>query len=243
MTYADRPDGPMAQTTGRAMAILARDHLGDPRLGPACLKLAYYPSPDRDAFLRAVAERSPDRVARGRATLALAQYLKMKGEFVQTLKKPAASGGYDEGVVQGRYGPEYLGQLRAADPFALLRESDQLFARVDAEYGDVPHASLDDRPTTKTLAEVVHPERRVERPVPTIRREGPHQAIENAYNVASLAANRAGDEAQKKAGPPAGSVGRILAPGGRPIRSGGTTGGRCGGWCRTPRATHPRSTP
>jgi peroxiredoxin len=109
------------------------------------------------------------------------------------------------------YGPAYLRQLRAVDAVALLRESDQHFARVYAEYGDVPHASLDDRPTTKTLAEVVHPERRVERPVPTIRREGPHQAIENAYNVAILAANRAGNEAQKKARPQTESVERILS--------------------------------
>ena len=109
------------------------------------------------------------------------------------------------------YGREYLGQLRAADSAAILRESDHLFALVDAEYGDAPYASPDDQPTTKTLAEVVHPERRVERPVPTIRREGPHQAIENAYNVAILAANRAGDEAKKKAGPPGGSMERILS--------------------------------
>ena len=211
MTHAGRPDGPMARMTGRAMTILAHDHLGDPRLGPACLKLAYYPSPDRDAFLRAVAERSPDRIARGRATLALAQYLKMKGELIQTLKKAATSGGYDESSILGMYGREYLGQLRAADSAAILRESDHLFALVDAEYGDAPYASPDDQPTTKTLAEVVHPERRVERPVPTIRREGPHQAIENAYNVAILAANRAGDEAKKKAGPPGGSMERILS--------------------------------
>jgi RNA polymerase sigma factor (sigma-70 family) len=210
MTHGGHPDGPMARMTGRAMTILSRDHSGDPRLGPACLKLAYYPSPDRDAFLRTVAERSPDRIARGRATLALAQYLKMKGELVQTLKKAATSGGYDEGVILGMYGREYLGQLRAAEPSALLRESGRLFAKVDAEYGDVPHASIDDRPTNETLAEVVHPERRVERPVPTIRREGPHQAIENAYNVANLAAGRAGDEA-RKADPPAESVGRMLS--------------------------------
>ena len=30
---------------------------------------------------------------RGRATLALAQYLKMKGEFVESLKKPADAAG------------------------------------------------------------------------------------------------------------------------------------------------------
>ena len=81
--------GPFAEATGRAMTILARDHAGDPRLGPACLELVHYPSPRRDVFLRTVAERSPDRVVRGRATLALGLYLKTKAELVAAFRAGA----------------------------------------------------------------------------------------------------------------------------------------------------------
>ncbi len=204
--YSYRFNEPSAESTNRAMAILARDHLGEPRLGPLCLTLIYRPSPKRDALLLAAAERSPDRVVRGNATLALAQYLKRKGEFVQNLNKPAVESGYDQAVLQAMYGPQYLAQLRAADAVALLRESAGRVARVDAEYGDVPHASRRG-PRYRSLAEVrieqeifehprVHPGRRAERLVPTIRREGRHQSIENAYNAAILAADRARDESR-----------------------------------------------
>ena len=62
MRYTDGYHRLMAETIDRSMEILARDHLGDARLGPLCLKLVLYPSSRRDDFLRAVAERSPDRV-------------------------------------------------------------------------------------------------------------------------------------------------------------------------------------
>ncbi len=118
----------MAETIERSMKILARDHLGDPRLGPLCLQLVLYPSPRRDVFLRAVAEKSPDRVVRGRAMLALAQYLKNKGEFVRDLKKPDIK--IDQQFLRAMYSPEYLAQLRATDPDRLGREADQLLTRV-----------------------------------------------------------------------------------------------------------------
>ncbi len=199
LTYSYRFDEPSAETTSRAMAILARDHLGDPRLGPLCLTLIYRPSPERDALLLVAAERSPDRIVRGHATLALARYLKMKGEFVQTLNKPAVEGGYDEAVLRAMYGPQYLAQLRAADAVAILYEAALRFAQVDAKYGDVPHSSRIG-PRNRSLAGKFSDPgaRRAERLVPTIRREGRHQAIENAYNAAMLAADRATDPARKK---------------------------------------------
>ncbi len=59
MRYSDGYYPLMAETIDRSMKILARDHLGDARLGPLCLKLVHYPSTLRDVFLRAVAEQSP----------------------------------------------------------------------------------------------------------------------------------------------------------------------------------------
>jgi len=208
MTYYDGYDRPLATSIGRAYEILAQEHPGDARLGPLCLKLVLYPSPRRDTFLRAVAERSPDRVVRGRAILALAQYLKMKGELVEILKEPAGAlaqrlrekygtGAFDEKQMRELYGPEYLGQLRATDPAPILRESDRLFARVFDEYGDIPHARQDDQPTRETLADVAHRERR---PGPVTNPGEQFRTMDDAFRAAVKAADRAADEAQKKAG-------------------------------------------
>ena len=185
----------VAETIDRSMKILARDHLGDARLGPLCLKLVHYPSPRRDVFLRAVAEQSPDRGVRGRAILALAQYLKMKGEFAESLKKRA--GEKEEKSLAELYGPMYLGQLRAADPRPVLRESDQLFTRVFDDYGDIAFTHPYGQPTRETLADVAHRERR---PGPVTNPGEQLRSMEDAFNVAVKAADRAADEAQKKAG-------------------------------------------
>ena len=48
----------------------------------------------------------------------------------------------------------------SADPAALRHESEQLYARVIAEYGDVPYSRLDGRPTRQTLADVARRGRR-----------------------------------------------------------------------------------
>jgi RNA polymerase sigma factor (sigma-70 family) len=198
----------LTEPIGRAMEILARGHLGEARLGPLCLKLVNYPSPRRDRFLRTVAEQSTDRVARGRAILALAQYLKMKGELVETLKYPAGDiarrlrekygeGAADEKGLLGMYGSEYLGQLRATDPAPMLRESDRLFARVFDDYGDVAYAPPYAQPTRETLADVAHRERR---PGPVANPGEQFRTMEDAFNIAVQAANQTADAAQQKAG-------------------------------------------
>jgi RNA polymerase sigma factor (sigma-70 family) len=207
MRYWDGHNLNMAETMSRTVEVLARDHLGDARLGPLCLKLVNYPSPRREVFLRAVAERSPDRIVRGRAILALAQYLKMKGEFVETLKNPAGEVARrmrekygqvaDDAALLGLYGPAYLGQLRGADPVPMLRESDQLFAAVFDAYGEIPFTPPAGQPTRETLADVAHRERR---PGPVANPSEQFRTLDDAFRVAVKAADRAADEAQKKTG-------------------------------------------
>jgi RNA polymerase sigma factor (sigma-70 family) len=195
MRYWDGYNRTRGDAIGLTMEILARDHLADARLGVLCLKLTYYPSPRRDEFLRTVAERSSDHVVRGRATLALAEYLKMKGEFVESLKKPASE--KEEKSLLGLYGPEYLGKLRAADPARILREADQLFARVSDLYGDVAYTPPGGQPSRETLADVVHRDRR---PGPIANPEEQFRIVDDAFRAAVKAADRAAEEAQKKAG-------------------------------------------
>ena len=178
------------------MEILVRDHLGDARLGCALFEAGLLPFPRRDEFLRTVAERSPDRVVRGRATLALAQYLKMKGEFVESLKKPASE--KEEKTLLGLYGPEYLGQLRAADsgvrcsarPTSSSPECSTNMAISRTRSRTV-------RPSRETLADVVHRERR---PGPVANPDEQFRTMDEAFRAAVKAADRAAEEAQKKAG-------------------------------------------
>jgi peroxiredoxin len=178
------------------------DHLANASLGPLCLKLVYYPSPRRDVFLRAVAERSPDRVVRGRATLALAQYLKNKGDFILDLKKP--TGEKEEKSVIAIYGSDYVKQLRATDPAPMRREAGQLLARVTDDFGDVAYVSGDGKPSRETLADVA---RRDRRPWPALSAsvgpDQPHEefrAIDKSFRAAVEEADQASNAAQKKAG-------------------------------------------
>jgi len=195
--YGPGGDGPVAETIGRAMEILARDHVGEESLGPLCLKLVNYPSAARDVFLRTVADRSTNRVTRGHAILALAQYLKTKGEFVQDLKKPGVDP--DQRFLLAMYGLEYLRQLRAVDPRPMLRESDQLLARVMNDYGEIAFISPFGQPTRETLADVAGRERR---PGPAVNPDEQFRALDDSFRFAAKAADRAAVEAQKKAGKP-----------------------------------------
>ena len=179
------------------------DRAADARLGALCLKLIYYPSPRRDVFVRAVAERSTNRIGRGQASLALAQYLKMKGEFVETLKKP--SDDEQEKRLLELYGSEYLGYLRAADPVPLLREAERLFTLVSTDYGDVAYSSPDGKVSAETLADIAGRVRRTpslgisetrvaDEPADRFR------SIDEAFQSGVKAANEAAEKAQKAAG-------------------------------------------
>jgi RNA polymerase sigma factor (sigma-70 family) len=197
--------GAFAEATGRAMTILVRDHAGEPRLGPACLQLVRYPSPRRDVFLRAVAERSPDRVVRGRATMALGSYLKSKAEFVAALRAGAPMA-KDEILVM-MYGPEYLAALRSADPAPILADSAAAMARVLTDYADVPAVSADGRPTRETLADVARreakkPPAEAEKP-PLEDLSGQFRAIDEALGAGLRAASKAEEDARKQSDPPA----------------------------------------
>src|SRR5947209_3963941 len=54
---------------GKALAILQRDHVADPKMGQVCTSLAYGYDPATVPFLRAVLEKNPKREAQGAACL------------------------------------------------------------------------------------------------------------------------------------------------------------------------------
>ena len=148
----------MAETIDRAMKILAHEHMGDARLGPLCLELVNYPSPGAMCSSVRSPSESPDRVVRGQAILALAQYQKSKGELVRDLQKP--DGHPDERFLRAMYGKEYLAQLRAADPRPMFSEADRLFARVVDGYGEIAFTAPSGQPTRETLADIANRDRK-----------------------------------------------------------------------------------
>ena len=243
-----------SKAIGRAMEILARDHAGDTRLGLLCIELTGYGSPRRDTFLRAIAERSPDRVVKGRATLAFAEYLRMKATSVEMLQHPdapenlekmkamiialagpdalantnppltdAAAALHKQRKELAEHAPDYLKHLLAADAAAIRRESEQLYARVIKEFGDIPHVRFDLRPTRETLADVARRETGPRRPAPPGAEFRPlavsFRSLDDAYQAAERAAqqvsnkigpNEKGLEAYKAMAPPWADSGRKM---------------------------------
>ena len=124
----DQGENAYSKAVGRAMEILVRDHAGDPRLGPLCLKLIAYESPRRDVFLRAIAERSPNRVVKGQATLALAEYLGTKAPHVEMLQNPDAPENLEKmkAMIAAILGPESVTNPPITDAAALLRKEQRV---------------------------------------------------------------------------------------------------------------------
>ena len=178
-----RGSGPAPVPIDRTLELLARNYAGDPRIGPICIKSMNDISPEREAFLKAIAQRSPNRVVQGQAILALAEYLGLKAIWTEIFQKPDAPENEEKikSMIVSVFGPNVLKQLprekvaeiahpgeqefaksdpsqlryfREADTAAIRRESDLLFKRVIAEFADVPHARFDGRPTRETLGDV-----------------------------------------------------------------------------------------
>ena len=115
---------------------------GDPRLRPrrrasvraAFLKLITYESPNRDRFLRDVADRSPNRVVKGQATLALAQYLWMKALHVEMIQHPDSPENVDKMrlVISSTFGPDSVAGSNppVTEAPAMLRKQRDDFAIV-----------------------------------------------------------------------------------------------------------------
>ena len=79
--------GPKAE---KAMQTLIADHVGDPKIGSLCSRMAYDNSPESEKFLREVLARNPGHDAKGQACLALGQRLKNQAEQGGTKEKREA---------------------------------------------------------------------------------------------------------------------------------------------------------
>jgi hypothetical protein len=125
--------GDAAKQKDRALDLLARDHAADDRVGDLCLALARTPSAAAEKFMRAVAEKNPKDEAKGKATLALGQYLKYTAESVREMKK-------DPEVakrVEAMAGKETADKLASADPDQMEKEAEKQLQTAADKYADV----------------------------------------------------------------------------------------------------------
>jgi hypothetical protein len=123
----------------RACDRLAARHAENRRVGEVAPNLANLLSPSAEHLLRAILEKNPDRAAKGRACLALAQYLKQQSELVRTLKTDPRRAQQIESAytAQDASYKEMFARLRRMDPDSLTQQFEGLFARAAKEFGDV----------------------------------------------------------------------------------------------------------
>ena len=163
---ADHARGPAMV---RAADLLIAHHLDDPAVARGCMMLRFQTSPIRDRLLRAMADRSTDRAARGTSSLLLAYYLQNQALIVEGLGQSRQSVGLDATTIFGEhaqitatfdYDPAFVEHLKGLDTRSLRAEAEVLYQRVIDRYDDVPMIrgegllNLLTRPENQTLGDL-----------------------------------------------------------------------------------------
>jgi peroxiredoxin len=129
------PGDPAGALRARALLILRKEHRRDERLGRLCTQLVQSLDPQSEDFLVAVLAGAPSAGVKARACASLAQNLKYRGRLIPRLK------GNDEArtTYEQAWGKQAVRALLKRDAGALLAQSENLFERVIAKYGQVKH--------------------------------------------------------------------------------------------------------
>ncbi len=80
-------DADARKAKDKALGLLTRDHAGSDEVGNLCMALTREPSDAAEKFLRAAAEANSSNAVKGKAVLALGEYLKNTAEMVRQLKQ------------------------------------------------------------------------------------------------------------------------------------------------------------
>lgn len=123
----------------RAIDTLKDRYLNDPRIDDTFLTISRYPTPAREALLRACMDQADSREVRGLACLALAELLSSKVEIASKLW-------FDEPVddpfrkhIADRMAPEYKEYARAMQAAQDHREALKMYQRTIDDFGDVTY--------------------------------------------------------------------------------------------------------
>ena len=146
-------DRVLLPVVARALEILARSHVADPRIDGLCRAISFSGGSSRSLdFLRQVADHAKDRGVRARALLGVARGLTTRASiarnpwFDQSVKSPIVM------VMMERISEAYVKEIRQFDPDALDREAVSLYERLTKEYADVPADMR--KPEHRTIAKV-----------------------------------------------------------------------------------------
>jgi hypothetical protein len=140
---AQGKDSPKA----KALAVLSKDWVESPKIGPACQALSQGLDKQTESFLRAVLDKNPSRDAQGAACVALAEFVKNRAATVEALKERPQFAQYYE----NQLGKDYFQELMKLDLAKASKEAEDLYERAAAKYGDVKLAR-------GTVADTVKPE-------------------------------------------------------------------------------------
>ncbi|MFL5243208.1 MAG: hypothetical protein ACJ8FY_13975 [Gemmataceae bacterium] len=120
------------KTRDKALDMLIKDFTENEKIGNIATQLVYQQSPKAEKLLRAIMEKNPKKENRGKATYAMALYLKRTIEMNRELSDP------DQAKEMEKYtSKEAIQAAKEADPAKLEKETKRLFEVVDAKYGDV----------------------------------------------------------------------------------------------------------
>ncbi|GAC1447715.1 MAG: hypothetical protein NVSMB9_30200 [Isosphaeraceae bacterium] len=122
----------------RAIDRLASKHADNRRLAEITPTLGYSQSPSAETLLRAILAKNPDRDAKGKACLALAQYLKRQSETIRAINDDPRQARQMEEFYAGQgISREKFEKLAQRDPEAMTSEAEAAFDRVVREFSDV----------------------------------------------------------------------------------------------------------
>ncbi len=123
----------------RARRLLASHHIDHKRIGLAMGGMMFLDaaSDATEKLYREALAKSPHREVRGMACYWFGRFLKNQAEFVLEMQNPREDSKV-EVRLEKRWGNGAVQKLKSANPAALLREAECLFARALSEFADVP---------------------------------------------------------------------------------------------------------
>jgi hypothetical protein len=113
-------------------------------LGAIAGKLAGIPGPATEKILRAILDKNPDRVARGRACFGLASFFRHKAALARTVQNATAS---QETDLATDLGQDNVKELKKSDPNQFDKLAEQYCEQTLANFADVKHY------TSKTIGD------------------------------------------------------------------------------------------
>ena len=122
-----------AATQQDALDALLAKHLASLAIARVCQSLEYSTAPNAETFLRTALEKGANHETQGRACYTLARVLSARSSLAERVK----SGEQMPGNLDQWYGKGFTEKLQKADPAALREESEKLFERVVAKFGDL----------------------------------------------------------------------------------------------------------